>query len=469
MFAIHRALLAACRLGFSIVLLTIVGGIHKADAAPSETQSIQPSSKSPTLERLIALRQQAHNLVSENRIAEGRAILQEVTSLEEKEALPHNRDVGRAFIEIASALMPTADYVRLEHVFLRGIQILKASNDMKLGDLMVGVNNLGALYHEKKEYQARDQVNSSVVNLAEVYDGPMDLDSVKIFLSLGEMYGRADHPKAVAILYGQVHRYFQQQDLPPDARSIWLERYANALTADSQHEKAVDLYRQALQLEDNQSPPNSHRLLEILALIGAEALRKPDFPAAEQALDRARLIAEESGLSETASASLVYHNLASLYMRQRRSDKYPVAVKFSGRSLEIVKSVGSGASSEYAMGLNQLAQLTELMGEVDKAEQHYRAAISGFESAIDTRKQDFAECLSDFGFFLLKRGKPAEAVTPFERVLQLHESDPWESPDKHADALSNVATAHFKLGHFDQASQLYWRAISLRTPIIARE
>lgn len=469
MFPFHRALWAACQLGFFIVQLTIVVGIHKAEAAQSDTQSIQPSSKSTTLERLTALRQQAHDLVSENRVAEGSAILQEVTTLEEKEALPNNRDVGRAFVEIASTLMPTGDYVRLEHVFLRGIQILKASNDMKLGDLMVGVNNLGVMYHEKKEYQARDRVNSSVVNLAEVYDGPMDQDSVKIFLSLGESYERADHPKAAAILYGQVHRYFQQQDLPPDARSIWLERYANALAANSQHEKAVDLYRQALQLEDNQSPPNSHRLLEILALIGVEALRKPDFPAAEQALDRARLIAEESGLSETASAGWVYHNLASLYMRQRRSDKYAVAVKFSGRSLEIVKSVGRGASSEYAIGLNQLAQLTELMGEVDKAEQHFTTAISRFENAIDTRKQDFADCLSDFGFFLLKRDKPAEAVTAFQRALQLHESNSGESPDKHADALSNVATAHFKLGHFEQASQLYWRAISLRTPIIARE
>jgi len=159
----------------------------------------------------------------------------------------------------------------------------------------------------------------------------------------------------------------------------------------------------------------------------------------------------------------VYHNLASLYMSQRRQDKYPDAVKFTELSLEILKRAGRGASSEYALGLNQLAQLAESMGEFDKADQYYQEAIGSFENATDTKKQNFADCLSDFGFFLLRQKKPAGAVTAFERALQVRQSIPNQPPRKLADALSNVATAHFKAGHFKQASQTYWHAITLRT------
>lgn len=467
MFLSNKVLWSVCRLGFSIVQLTIVVGIHQVEAAQSETQENQSTSKTTTLERLKALRQQAHDLVSENRVAEGGAILQEVTSLEEKESLPHNRDVGRAFVDIASTLKPTGDYVRLENIFLRGIQILQASSNMKLGDLMVALHNLGVLYDERKEYQARDRVMASIVNQAEIYEGPMDQDSAMVFLSLGKMYERADHPKAVAILYGQVHRYLQQQQLPLDA--LWLARYAKSLFDDSQYDEALDLYGQALKVEESRNPPNYERLLVILMSMGNVALRKKDFLVAEQILDRARHIAAESGLTESTPASVVYHNLASLYMTQRMRHKYPDAIKLFEHSLRIKEGMGNKESNEYAMGLKDLAKLMELMVEFEKANEHYKAAIRIFESAKDTRDQDFATCLSDFGFFLLKQDKPAEAITAFERALQLHESNPRGSPDKHADALSNVATAHFKLGHFEQASQLYWRAISLRTPIIAQE
>jgi tetratricopeptide (TPR) repeat protein len=251
----------------SLRLLGIIGClVCSVQPAPAASQPSAFDTRSQASDRVTTLLRQAKVLASENNFAAAGAMLSELIALDETKTLPNNRGIGRAFVEIATVLSPSRDYDRLEHIFVRGIQILENSTETVLGDIVVGLNNLGVLYDQKGDSRARERVNSSIINFAVDYDGPLDSDSVKVFLSLGDIYARAGHPKAVAILYRQIHRYMQQADFAEDTRYVVLHRYAHALAGDHQYDKAIEVWAQAFNLKDDRSPISVKILVEGLTV-----------------------------------------------------------------------------------------------------------------------------------------------------------------------------------------------------------
>ena len=255
-----------CRVRFVNWLLAfVICFICYRQAASAASQAATPDSPSSAVKRVITLKQEARTLESQER-TRTEAILKEIISLDDANALPDTRDVGRALVDIASRLVSTRDYDRLERIFSRGIEILQNSTGTTIGDVIVGLNNLSAMYDQQGNSRARDRVNSNILNFLADYTGPLDSDAVEVFLSLGDIYDRAGHPKAVAILYRQIQRYMQQTDFPAETRILVAHRYANALAGDQQYDEAMEVWVQAFNLKDDRTPVSNKGLLESFAL-----------------------------------------------------------------------------------------------------------------------------------------------------------------------------------------------------------
>ena len=324
------------------------------------------------------------------------------------------------------------------------------------------LNNLSALYEEKGDYRARNEAASAIVRLAEQLDEPVDADAAQVLLQFGAIYERAGQPQAVAILYRLLHRSMTARtDMETDVRLGWLRLYARALTSAGQPADALTVYREALHVLDDSDEAQGAERLGLLAGAGSAAQSAGDLAAAEQALTEACAVAELSGQHDSKLAGVVYHNLALLYLQQRRTERYGEAERLMRHALVIADRTGQRLTSDYAEGLGLLAHVAEARADLEEADRLYHESIQTFDAAPDTGTGALAAFLTDWGFLSLKRRQPGEAIDVFQRAADLRASS--DAPVLvRANALSNLATAHFKAGAFREAIRLYTRAIDLR-------
>lgn len=414
-------------------------------------------------ERVHALRLQADELAARQQHSAATPLLDELIKLDQAQPFPPLRNLGRDLIAIASSLVPGEQYQRLEYLFKRGIQVLQSSPDARLGDVVVALHNLSVLYNQMGAYAARNQTMSDIVEIAGNLRQPIDADTASVFLELGRLYSNADQYKPVAILYERLHGYMLERYRDdPTSLGAWLTAYADVLVGDHQFDKAVGLYGQALALLDASPATDAASRIRLLFRMGHTALKGGDLSAAEQALNRARRDAQQAGLGDTLEAAAIDHELAVVYLRQKRREKYPDAEALLRHGLDIEARAGHASMVSFAQGLNQLAVTLDLAGKPEEAERAYGEAIRVFEGLPAAASSAFAECLNDFAALLMRQQRPADAAKHLRRALALSESIPGHAPQEIANAVSNLATAHFKAGNLDEASREYWRAITVR-------
>jgi tetratricopeptide (TPR) repeat protein len=413
-----------------------------------------------------ALRLQAGAAAEQQDRTQAAAILGELLALDDRRLAAAPLATLEVVLDVVSTLVPIGDLQLLEAAYLKGIGVLQRNPGAKLGDLLVPLNNLMAVYGRSDQPAARAARNralSQLVTLAEHLDEPLNWNAVQVLLDQGRLLRKAGNSRAVAILYGPVHRYMMaNQELAPATRMTWLLTHGSSLVADGQHDAAQNTYRLALERAADLPAADQPRWrILFLAARGNVALHQNDLEVAEQVLQEAKTIAEGSGLEASSEAGGVYHNLAVLFLRRR--ERYDEAEELCRRALAITTAAGRQQSAEYAAELAQLAAIAVRKGELDRAVSTYREALAGFERAADTDGHRFAECLTEAGFVYLRGREPAAAVEAFERAWQLRE--PTRAalpPGLVADSLANVALARFEAGDFDAAVGFYQRALDLR-------
>lgn len=413
-----------------------------------------------TAKRVSELKTRVNELAARAQFGEAGPLLGEAVDLARIEPLQPNRALGTDLIAIASALMPTKQYRSLEYLFKRGIAILQASPDARLGDVMVALNNLSALYDAAGASSARDQVMASIVNAAENLQQPIDADTVGVFLELGRLYSNAKQYEPVAILYKRVHEYMlHHYEADPKTLALWTWKYAGILVHDGKSSKATELRAEALALVEHSTPVVAKSRMDLLLQMYTVANSEGDVDAQKEALERARTAAEQGGFEQTAEAAAIYHNLAVLYLGQGGIENYLEAERLLRRSLDIETGMGRTATVGFAQGLNQLAVVLNLAGKAEEAELYYGKAIRAFEGLPSPEPLQFSRCLEDLGIMLIEQGRAAEAAAIFGRAIAQVEQNPDTA---FANLVSAQANAYFKSGEFDEASHAYWRAIQLR-------
>ena len=145
-------------------------------------------------------------------------------------------------------------------------------------------------------------------------------------------------------------------------------------------------------------------------------------------------VKNEGAATKREEAARVHTDLGQQYLRQGR-------LELALEKLDKALSYDSG----YADAHTVIAVLYEHIGDTAKAEEHYRRAAQ-------LRPKGGAE-LNNYGTFLCKGGRYAEANGYFERAI----ADPfYQTP---ATALTNAGTCLLKAGKRDEAEKLLRQAL----------
>jgi len=445
---IRRAVILVVAL--SVAFATLVVG-----PAESEQQNVA--------ERVHALRHEADSIAAQQRYAAAIPLIDELIRLEQAQPFPAQRDLGKDLVSIASVLMPSERYQPLEYLFNRGIQLLQSSANVQIGDIAVALNNLSVLYDRMGAYKARDQTTSALVAMAANLQSPIDADAAEVFLQLGDTYANAHQFRPAAILYKRLHGYMlERYQGTPELLAAWMKTYADVLAGNSQFREAVTLYGKGVAMLDDSATTNTAFSASVLLAMGRAARLDGDLSKAEVALERATLAAKEAALDETLAGGMIDHSLATVYLLQRRREKYPDAVALFRHALDILARAGKASTADFAQNLYGLARALDLDEKAEKAELSYGEAINVFEGLSIPAPLQLAECLSDFADLLIRQQRAADATKNLRRALALRESIPGQTPQQIANALSDLAMAEFKEGKLEEASREYWRAITTR-------
>jgi tetratricopeptide (TPR) repeat protein len=376
----------------------------------------------------------------------------------------------RDLLDAAGMVVEARELASAEQLLVKGINALSSNPRATEVDLLIPLSNLMSVYDQGGDPSRRDQIGAMIGGLAERIDAPLPRNAMLVFLQLGRIYSGAGQMVAALVMYGQVHRYMTGlAESDPETLYGWLLHYGAALRTGGRYDEAVEVCRQALATLDRLPDADRADAIEIHLTIAAAATAKGDRTAAEQALEDAVRTAEAevddtapAGSREQAAAGAAYHNLATLYLEQGYADRYPRAEELVRRSLAIVLRSGRAGSAEHAGELGHLGVIAEKRGDVEAAERAYLEAIEIYERAPDTPPGDFSDFLTDLGLLRLTRGRAADAVPPLRRAAELREATAGESAVRRANALSNLATAHFESGDLAAASRDYARAVDLR-------
>ncbi len=420
--------------------------------------------------RVQQLQQQAAQAAARGDAAEVQRVGDTLTSLDDHALAAADPAVTRSLLDAATSLAGTGDLPRAERLLRKGIQALAENARATQVDLIVPLNNLLAVYDQAGAEAQWAQVAAAIGAIAERLDGPLPANATSALIQLGQIYERSGNYVVSLTMYRPAHASMMaSQDLAPDALLDWLLAYVRVLIAGGRPQDGLAVGRQALDVAERASEMDPVERLEAFALVAASASQQRETALAQDALERGAAVAEALQAGDkwgppklAAMAGVVYHNLASLYLRLGRREHYQRADALMQRALAIVLEHGSEGSAEHAGALGQLAVITEARGDLDAADRLYTDSIAIYERAPDTSGAEFSDFLTDLGQMRLRRGQPWGAVGPLRRAVELREASPGEPPLRRADAASNLATACFEAGDLAEASREYTRAIDLR-------
>jgi tetratricopeptide (TPR) repeat protein len=387
-----------------------------------------------------------------------------LVSLDDDELSHADPGITRDMLDAAPSLLVAGDFRRAEILLLKGIRALSVNPQATQADLIVPLNNLMAVYDQSGDHNRRSQIAAAIGSIAEQLQEPLTAGAAHVLLQLGQLFEQRGNIGSALVMYRPVHSFMTSRtDMEADALLAWLISYARALIAGGRYDDVVDVCEKALGIVSN------GQQIEVLAIMAMATSRKRDAAATGAALDRAVAIADAIEAQGEwpdhrmeAAAGAAYHNLAGHYLGAKQRDMYPRAQELMRRALAIVLRRGGQGSAEHAGALGQLAVITEARGDLDAAERLFRDSIAVYESARDTENAEFSDFLTDFGLMQLRRGRAIDAVTPFQRAVELRDATPGESPSRRADAVSNLATAHFEAGDLTAAEEEYRRALEIR-------
>jgi tetratricopeptide (TPR) repeat protein len=375
--------------------------------------------------------------------------------------------VIRDLLDAASALIATRDLARAGSLLAKGINAMAANPRASQVELIVPLNNLMVIYDQQGDRAQWSQIAGLIGAIAQTLTTPLTRQAAVALSQLGQIFERGQNVAFALVMFGPV-RGFMLTTTEYESTDVvaWLMHYARLLLGASRYDDVVAVCRDALAVIQRPDANRGHAI-EVFVTMSTAHARAGDEPAATDALERAVATADElSGdasfvrSSWASAAAVAYNNLAGKYIAQHVVDRYDRADELFERSIAIIRQHRGEGSADYAGAVAQRAVLAEARGDIDRADTLFVESIALYDRAPDTNPAELSDYLTDLGLMRLAHGRAADAVAPLERVVDLRGEG--EPPLRRANALSNAALAHFRLGHYGAASRSYGRAVDLR-------
>jgi len=132
-----------------------------------------------------------------------------------------------------------------------------------------------------------------------------------------------------------------------------------------------------------------------------------------------------------------------------------------------VKKSRQNRKENHAELCNQAGFFLQNLGAFDVSLKYYREALKIFES-VSGQGIEIAICLNNIASVFRAQEKYAEALTTYNRVLQIRREKLGGKHKDVADALNNVGIVHNELGSLDEALKCFEEALAIRSEKLDR-
>ncbi len=275
-----------------------------------------------------------------------------------------------------------------------------------------------------------------------------------------------------------------QQDQLEVKRSRLMEREADALKIVGDYEDALNVYEQAVELEDEKrEKADLHRKIaevyesqgrldesleecraglihlededaeeevRLLSKKGWTLMRKGDYAEAQEVMERGLKTAQELDIDKEIAQAR--HDIGTIFWKKGEFDK---ALDQMEKALEIRRKIGdlSGESDT----LNNIGVVYRSRRDLDSALEYYEESLE-IEGKIGNKKGE-AGVLNNLGIIYEEKGALDQALEHYKRARDIFR----RMGVKHglADSLSNLGVLHWKMGDLEKALRFYQGSLKI--------
>ncbi|CAF1314499.1 unnamed protein product [Rotaria magnacalcarata] len=158
------------------------------------------------------------------------------------------------------------------------------------------------------------------------------------------------------------------------------------------------------------------------------------------------------GASDDSDRALIYHLLG--YLKDQQG-KYPEAVKFYEKSLEIYRKTLPEDDASLAPTYSNIGGVYKNMGEYSKALEYYEKSLKIKEISLPPNHPDLATSYNNIGSVYDDMGEYSKALEYYEKSLEIREiSLPPTHPDW-ATSYNNIGLVYNSMGEYSKALEYY--------------
>lgn len=247
---------------------------------------------------------------------------------------------------------------------------------------------------------------------------------ITLFESLDPNETQGEALSAQALLDRGADRLARQMDEDPLVQTRLLNAIGNVYRKQGQYEKAIRLFRQAIDVHNSTDTPAPSGLATSLTDLGTTLTITGAYAAADSSLRRA------------------------LSLRRAQSPSAPLGV---------------------AASLNALAFLNREMQNYDRAATLYHEALDLRKQHLPPNDPNIAETLNNLGLILAQKEDYAAAITYYREALSIRKAQYGSRHTAVAHSLSHLGWVHEMQSDYATADSLYHEALAVRRAVLGEE
>ncbi|MEM7352441.1 MAG: serine/threonine-protein kinase [Acidobacteriota bacterium] len=196
-----------------------------------------------------------------------------------------------------------------------------------------------------------------------------------------------------------------------------------------------------------------------LESLGLLRRQQYDFDAAESLFRQALDLRQRAPETDAPGLARLQEELGTLMQEQGR---FKAARTLHGRALESRRAHFGNRHPEVAKSLQELARVEHLVGRFASSEALYRQALAIDLEVHGERHQRTADAKNALALMLQDWGHTAEALVLLREAAELTRQLSGETTEW-ATMASNLAVLLTKRGHYEEAEELFAKALDIRS------
>ncbi|WP_370001139.1 CHAT domain-containing protein [Winogradskyella sp.] len=338
------------------------------------------------------------------------------------------------------------DYEKAIETYKRRLKVIESTDGKETDDYATTLNAISIAYRRFGKYSEAVVYNKQSINIVKSIYGENSTEHLKKLNSLSKIYWSL----------GKYNEGFaMQEDL--------LSRYPKQVR-DTSYNYASAIFTMSLLYNGTNQYQNEIRLLNEFKQIMD---RTPKYRNNKIHADNNLAVAYDNIGDYQKAISIIKNviknttnydtnypkRLQNLAYYQARLGNYAKALKTYDKAIEACKTIYGFDHSNYAQLIDAKGQMHLKKGELIKAEQHFKEAMSVLDSNKDIKNthSEYGFYLNNYARSLLAQGRYDEAIITLKKGIKLSEEDSIPDPVRYYRKQQDLAEAYMKTKKYDEA------------------